>query len=56
MSRRADTPYSRRDFHDAQGVLLITREPPPAPPPVKGQPATVPGNPCLLYTSDAADE
>ncbi|RJF96557.1 aldehyde dehydrogenase [Noviherbaspirillum cavernae] len=45
MTRRADTPYSRRDFHEAQGVLLITREPPPAPPPVKGQPAAVPGNP-----------
>ncbi|HEV2612236.1 MAG TPA: molybdopterin cofactor-binding domain-containing protein [Noviherbaspirillum sp.] len=45
MSRRADTPASRRDFQDAVGVLLITREPPPPPPPVKGQPAAVPGNP-----------
>lgn len=45
MRRRADTPASRRDFHDAAGVLLITREPPPPPPPVKGQPAAVPGNP-----------
>lgn len=45
MSRRADLPYSRRDFHEAQGVLLIAREPPPPLPAVKGQPAAVPGNP-----------
>lgn len=45
MTRRADTPYNRRDFHEATGVLLITREPPPPPPPVKGQPASVPANP-----------
>uniref|UniRef100_UPI002FE3CBE1 xanthine dehydrogenase family protein molybdopterin-binding subunit n=1 Tax=Noviherbaspirillum sp. TaxID=1926288 RepID=UPI002FE3CBE1 len=45
MNRRADTPASRRDFHEAAGVLLVTREPPPPPPPVKGQPAAVPGNP-----------
>jgi nicotinate dehydrogenase subunit B len=45
MNRRADLPYSRRDFHEAQGVLLITREPPPPLPAVKGQPAAVPGNP-----------
>jgi nicotinate dehydrogenase subunit B len=45
MTRRADEPRTRADFHNAQGVLLVTREPPPAPPPVKGQPAAVPGNP-----------
>lgn len=45
MTRRADTPRSRADFHNAAGVLLVTREPPPAPPPVKGQPAMVAGNP-----------
>jgi nicotinate dehydrogenase subunit B len=45
MSRRADTPRSRSDFHQAQGVLLVTREPPPPAPAVKGQPAAVPGNP-----------
>lgn len=45
MTRRADVPYNRREFHEASGVLLITREPPAPPPPVKGQPAAVPGNP-----------
>ncbi len=45
MTRRADTPYNRHDFHEATGVLLITREPPAPPPAVKGQPAAVPGNP-----------
>src|SRR6185295_11169654 len=45
MIRRADTPRTRADFHDAQGVLLVTREPPPAPAPVSGQPAVVAGNP-----------
>src|SRR5688572_9203036 len=45
MTRRADTPRTRSDFHQAQGVLLVTREPPPPPPPVKGQPALVSGNP-----------
>jgi nicotinate dehydrogenase subunit B len=35
----------RADFHAARGVLLVVRDPPPAPPPVKGQPAAVPGNP-----------
>ncbi|MBA2961376.1 MULTISPECIES: molybdopterin cofactor-binding domain-containing protein [Ramlibacter] len=45
MSRRADQPRSRADFHAATGVLLVTREPPPALPPVPGQPAVVPGNP-----------
>lgn len=45
MTRRADQPRSRADFHAASGALLVTREPPPAPPPVKGQPTLVPGNP-----------
>ncbi|HUG21419.1 molybdopterin cofactor-binding domain-containing protein [Piscinibacter sp.] len=45
MTRRADLPRTRRDFHDARGVLLVLRDPPPAPPPAKGQPAMVPGNP-----------
>lgn len=45
MSRRADQPRSRWEFHDAQGVLLVSRQPPPPAPPVKGQPAAVPANP-----------
>lgn len=45
MSRQADTPRTRADFHAATGILLVTRDPPPAPPPVKGQPALVAGNP-----------
>ncbi len=45
MTRRADTPRTRSDFHHAQGVLLVTREPPVPAAPVKGQPAAVPGNP-----------
>ncbi|ROZ66073.1 molybdopterin cofactor-binding domain-containing protein [Ramlibacter sp. WS9] len=45
MTRRADTPRTRSDFHQAQGVLLVTREPPVPAAPVKGQPATVPSNP-----------
>ncbi len=45
MMRRADTPLTRADFHAAAGVLLVTREPPPAAPPVNGQPALVSGNP-----------
>ncbi len=42
---RAHAPRVRADFHAAQGVLLVVRHPPPAPPPVKGQPALVAGNP-----------
>ncbi|MCE1193841.1 MAG: molybdopterin-dependent oxidoreductase [Acidovorax sp.] len=42
---RAQAPRSRADFHAADGVLLVVRNPPPAPPPVKGQPALVAGNP-----------
>lgn len=45
MTRRADLPLTRADFHAASGVLLVTREPPPAPPPVAGQPAMVSANP-----------
>ncbi len=45
MSRRADQPRNRREFHQASGVLLVSRQPPPPPPAVKGQPAAVPGNP-----------
>jgi nicotinate dehydrogenase subunit B len=42
---RAHSPLTRADFHAADGVLLVVRNPPPAPPPVKGQPALVAGNP-----------
>src|SRR6476661_3718566 len=45
MTRRADQPRSRADFHAAPGVLLVVRDPPPAPPPAPGQPALVVGNP-----------
>lgn len=45
MTRRADTPLTRADFHAAMGVLLVTREPPPAAPAVNGQPALVSANP-----------
>ena len=42
---RSRTPLTRADFHAATGVLLVTREPPAPPPPVKGQPPFVGGNP-----------
>ena len=42
---RARLPHTRADFHAAQGVLMVVRPPPPAPLPVKGQPALVAGNP-----------
>ncbi|MDN4589524.1 aldehyde dehydrogenase [Xenophilus aerolatus] len=42
---RASQPRSRADFLAAEGVLVVVRPTPPAPPPVKGQPAAVPGNP-----------
>ena len=45
MTRRAATPARRADFHAADGVLLVVRDPPPPPLPVKGQPAAVPANP-----------
>jgi nicotinate dehydrogenase subunit B len=41
---RAKAPASRTQFRAADGVLLVLREPPPAPPPAKGQPAAVPAN------------
>ena len=44
MSPRAAAPLSRADFHAAQGVLLVLREP-PSTPPAKGQPAAVGANP-----------
>lgn len=44
-SRRADKPRTRADFLHADGVLVIVRPTPPAPPPAKGQPALVSGNP-----------
>ncbi|MEH3085436.1 MAG: molybdopterin-dependent oxidoreductase [Xylophilus ampelinus] len=43
--RRADAPRTRADFHAADGVLLVVRDPPPAPPPAPGQPALVAGDP-----------
>ncbi|MBS0426000.1 MAG: molybdopterin-dependent oxidoreductase [Proteobacteria bacterium] len=42
---RASQPRSRADFLAAEGVLVVVRPTPPAPPPAKGQPAAVPGNP-----------
>lgn len=45
MTRRAETPVRRADFHAAQGVLLVVRDPPPPPPPAPGQPAYIAGNP-----------
>ncbi|RYY83076.1 MAG: aldehyde dehydrogenase, partial [Comamonadaceae bacterium] len=45
MTRRADAPRARADFLNAEGVLVVVRETPPAPPPARGQPALVSGNP-----------
>ena len=45
MSRRADAWRTRQQFRDAVGVLLVLRDPPVPPPPAKGQPPAVPGNP-----------
>ncbi|MFO1328328.1 MAG: molybdopterin cofactor-binding domain-containing protein [Rubrivivax sp.] len=43
---RADAaPSSRAGFLQAEGVLLVVRDPPPPPPPAPGQPPMVPGNP-----------
>ena len=39
------TPHTRRDFLRAHGVLLVVRDPPPAPPPAPGQPPLVAANP-----------
>jgi len=45
MTRRADLPQSRADFHSANGVLLVTRTPPPPTPAAKGQPPTAQAHP-----------
>lgn len=45
MTRRADLPQTRTEFLAADGVLLVVRETPLAPPPAKGQPAFIAGNP-----------
>jgi len=45
VTRRADLPRTRSDFLQADGVLVVVRETPPAPPPSPGQPAAVAGNP-----------
>lgn len=45
MTRRADQPRTRSDFLHADGVLVVVRDTPPAPPPAKGQPALIAGNP-----------
>ena len=45
MSRRAVSALARADFHAADGVLLVVRQPPAPPAPVPGQPAAVPANP-----------
>ena len=45
MSHRAAHWRSRADFRQADGVLLVLRDPPVPPPPAKGQPPMVPGNP-----------
>ena len=42
---RASQPRSRAEFLAGEGVLVVVRPTPPAPPPAKGQPAAVPGNP-----------
>lgn len=45
LPMRANQPRSRAEFLAAEGVLVVVRPTPPAPPPAKGQPAAVPGNP-----------
>lgn len=42
---RASKVYSRADLHQAQGVLLVVREPVPAPVALPGQPPVVAANP-----------
>ena len=44
MTLRAQAPRTRQDFHDAAGVLLVVRDPPPAAP-QPGQPPLVAGDP-----------
>ena len=45
MNFRASAWRLRADFRAADGVLLVLRDPPAPPPPAKGQPPAVPGNP-----------
>jgi len=45
MTRRADLPRTRAEFLASNGVLLVVRETPPAPPTANGQPAFIAGNP-----------
>ena len=45
MITRNKSALTRQDLRQANGVLLILRQPPPAPPPTPGQPAFVAGNP-----------
>ena len=45
MTFRAAAWRSRADFRQASGVLLVLRDPPVPPPPARGQPPAVPGNP-----------
>ena len=45
MITRNKSVHTRQDLRQANGVLLILREPPPALPPTPGQPAFVAGNP-----------
>ena len=45
MNRRADSARTRAQLRAATGVLLVTREPPPALAPAKGQPPITPANP-----------
>ena len=42
---RLDLLRTRRDFLQAGGVLVVTRDPPPPLPPSPGQPPAVPANP-----------
>jgi nicotinate dehydrogenase subunit B len=58
VNARATAWRKRREFREADGVLLVLREPPPAMPPAPGQPPTVPANPAegpevlLAFTDD----
>ncbi|MDH4393972.1 MAG: molybdopterin-dependent oxidoreductase, partial [Aquabacterium sp.] len=60
MTLRAASWRQRADFRAASGVLLVQRDPPTPPPPARGQPAAVPGNPAegpeiLLALVDEGD-
>ncbi|MBT2299451.1 molybdopterin-dependent oxidoreductase [Variovorax paradoxus] len=45
MTRRAELPRTRSDFFSAEGVLVVVRDTPLAPPVANGQPPAVFGNP-----------